>query len=662
MNVRRTSSLLLLAATVITVAAHAQVPATLNDFRVSGTQHGDAHPGAFLEAEHCGACHQVSGQDSSPLPSWRGSKMAHAGRNPLFFAQLATANQDVDQVGYFCLRCHVPKSVVSGTALDIDGSTLTTSDQQGVDCHFCHALANPVYEPGVSPARDEWVLAGLESVPEYYANAMFVLDPDGVRRGTRPDASPYHERELSPFHTRSSLCGTCHDVGNVAVTRQADGSYRYNALDTPTDSEDPWMQFPLERTYTEWKLSAFADGGVDMGGRFGGDGVSVVSTCQDCHMPRTSGQAAAMGPLRHDLRQHDFSGSSVWTLDIIGRYFADDPAVDGDALAAGMARSRAMLGRAVSLEQDQLGGALAVRVFNETGHKLPTGHIEGRRAWLNVRLFDSADQLLAEYGGYDSTSAELQVHSTIVYAMTVGLSDEAAAATGLPAGPTGHMALADTIVRDTRIPPRGYDAATFEAGGAPVVGRAYTDGQYWDEVYFRLPDGAARAEVTAYYQTASRHYIEELRDANQSNHWGDTLHQLWNESGRSPPEVMGRLELSIEPFLRGDFNANGLLDQDDAEALVACFEREDMTGDPCQIGDFTGDGRIQCDDFERLAEHWTDPAPPAHPSACVLGWSAAVPVPVGDGPGGWLVLIVLVLLGGVLRLTTGQLRSAVSPG
>lgn len=642
---------LLLLKLVPAMAGTALVPATLEDFHLSGTQFGDANADAFYESDHCAACHQVSGQDTSPVLSWRGSKMAQAGRNPLFFAQLATANQDVANAGYYCLRCHVPKSIISGNALQLDESGLSQSDRQGVDCHFCHSLADPIYRPDESPLRDLDVLSALESVPEYYANAMFVVDPDGVRRGTRPDASPYHEREISPFHTRSAICGSCHDVGNVAVSRQPDGSYRYNALDTPPDSENPWMQFPLERTYTEWQLSEFADGGVDMGGRFGGDGVSVVSSCQDCHMPRSSGHAAVMGPVRDDLRSHEFAGSSVWTLDIIGRHFAGDPGVDQEALAVGMERSRDMLGRAVTLSLDQGGGVVHVRLFNETGHKLPTGHIEGRRAWLNVRVRNADGQLLADYGGYDPVEALLDSSRTVVYEMTVGLSADASDAIGLPAGPTGHMALADTIVKDTRIPPRGFDRVAFEQAGAPVVGRDYADDQYWDDAYFRLPDGAAQVEATAYYQTATRHYIEELHENNHSDDWGEILYQLWNESGRSPPEIMGQANLAATAFLRADFDLDGSLGPADALAMIACFDTPPGPASRCLIGDLTGDGQVACDDFTALAEHWDLTSPMPHPAACAMGVaSGAWPVPMWSA-GIWTVLMAsLFLLSGWRRI------------
>src|SRR5690606_27146673 len=151
-------------------------------------------------------------------------------------------------------------------------------------------------------------------------------------------------------------------------------------------------------------------------------------------------------------------------------HYPDDPRVDPALVAAARARAVSMLRRTATLELTRDGADLLVRVVNQTGHKIPTGHIEGRRIWLNVRFFDAAGALLAEHGHYDEAEAELDEATTTVYEMRVGLSEDAAAVTGLPAGPTGHMALADTIEKDNRIPPRGFTNAAFEEGGAPVVG------------------------------------------------------------------------------------------------------------------------------------------------------------------------------------------------
>src|SRR5690606_18382476 len=95
--VRRLAALtLLLLVLVLPLRAIADpVPATLRDFHLSGTQVGDANPDAFLPPQQCSSCHADTGSSAEPYASWKGSLMANGGRDPLFFAQLATANQDV---------------------------------------------------------------------------------------------------------------------------------------------------------------------------------------------------------------------------------------------------------------------------------------------------------------------------------------------------------------------------------------------------------------------------------------------------------------------------------------------------------------------------------------------------------------------------------------
>ncbi len=162
-----------------------------------------------------------------------------------------------------------------------------------------------------------------------------------------------------------------------------------------------------------------------------------------------------------------------------------------------------------------------------------------------------------EHGGYNEATATLDEASTTVYEMLVGLSAEAAGVTGHPAGQTSHMALADTIVKDTRIPPRGFANASFNAAGAPAVGMAYADGQYWHERSASLPVGTDRVVATLYYQSLPRSYIEHLREANTTDQWGETLHTLWQQTGRGAPIRMAQASLSLgDVLLRDGFEAD----------------------------------------------------------------------------------------------------------
>lgn len=555
-----TSARRLLLAIGVMLAAPATadpLPMTQLDFKVPGTQVGDVPANHARSASECRVCHGGYSPETEPYSTWAGSLMALGGRDPLFFAQMTTANQDVANVGSYCLRCHVPVAVGTGHVAQANGSTLTAIDQEGVNCHFCHTMVDPQYQTGVSPIEDQAILGALEQVPAFFGNAMFVLDPEDRRRGPRLDAAAPHVTLVSPFHQRSAMCGTCHDVGNVATTRQPDGSWRYNLLNAPAPDANPQGQFPLERTYTEWKLSAFGADGVDMDGRFGGARGDVVSTCQDCHMPTATGRACSWGAVRSDLPSHEFAGAAVQSLDLIVAHTVGDPDIDQSAIAAGRARALSMLQRAADVELSLTGKQVTARVVNHSGHKLPTGHIEGRRVWLNLRFLDPAGGLLHEYGGYDEATATLDEASTMVYEMLVGLSAEAAGVTGHPAGQTSHMALADTIVKDTRIPPRGFANASFNAGGAPAVGIAYADGQYWHERSASLPVGTDRVVATLYYQSLPRSYIEHLREANTTDQWGETLHALWQQTGRGAPIRMAQASLSLgDVLLRDDFEAD----------------------------------------------------------------------------------------------------------
>lgn len=574
------------------------VPMTLEDFQLSGTQVGDVSPAVITTSDTCAACHGNFDAANEPYSTWRGSLMGQAGRDPLFFAQMTTANQDVANVGYFCMRCHVPMTFLTQNAYVTDGSAIDEVDRDGVNCHLCHSMIDPIYKPGISPPQDEGILAALGDGPSFYGNSQFVLDPNGLRRGPYSDAQAGHAFVQSGFHLRSDICGTCHDVGNVAVTRLPDGTYRYNNLNEATPTENLADQFPLERTFTEWKLSAFANGGVDMGGRFGGQGVTTVNTCQDCHMPKATARGCFYGPERTDLARHDFAGASAWVLEIIAKYYEGDPEVDQAAMAEGQAKAVSMVGRSASLELSQECGAVRTRVINESGHKLPTGHIEGRRVWVNVQCYDADDNLIREYGHYNPVTAELDEDSTDIYEMHVGLSDFASFVTGYPPGVTTHMALADVIEKDTRIPPRGFNNAEYASAGAPAVEADYADGQYWDDTEFWLPEDAVRVISTVYYQTVTKHYIEALHAGNHTDHWGETLYQLWLETNKGAPIAIVTAEMAIAPFVRGDGNDDGWVTGGDFRSFFACWNGPlNESNDGCRCGDFDGNNTIDLFDY-----------------------------------------------------------------
>jgi hypothetical protein len=467
---------------------------------------------------------------------------------------MTIANQDAADSGDLCIRCHFPAGWLEGRSVPTDGSALNNNDREGVQCDFCHKLVRPS-SLGVNPypndsdytagtyAQDQSYLASLSVISGWPANGGYVADASNAKRGPFVDTAARHQMFYSPFHQDAALCGTCHDVSNPVFSRQADGTYAPGLLGHRADVDngdfDPAKMFPVERTYSEWRRSEFAAGGVDMGGRFGGNR-RVVSTCQDCHMPDVTGQGANKKgtPVRSDLPLHDFTGGNTFIPLTLAAIWPGE--VDQATLDAGVLRARSLLQRAASLEVfSPEPGALRVRVTNETGHKLPSGYPEGRRIWINVKLFDSIGTLIAETGRYDTSSATLIPDVGLkVYEIKPGISPALAGALGLSPGPSFHFVLNDTVFKDNRIPPRGFTNQAFREIQASPVGYTYSDGQYWDDTDYELPAAASYAEVQLFYQTTSREYVEFLRDENYTDDWGDRFYAAWVDAGRSAPELI----------------------------------------------------------------------------------------------------------------------------
>ena len=530
----------------VTFADGTPVPTTLSDFSLNGTQPNTLdHP--IVDAQSCATCHGLYDAVHEPWTNWAASMMGQAARDPLFHACLTIANQDAAFSGDLCIRCHTPGGWLAGNSTPTDGSALSGVDFQGVSCNFCHRMVDPDYKPGVSPAVDNGIINDLAAPVVNPHSGNFVVDPQDRRRGPF-DMGPdffYHEWLQSPFHQDSAMCATCHDVSNPVYSKQPDGSYALNDLDTPHPTQDKYDMFPVERTYSEWLMSDFATAPIDMGGRFGGNKLEV-SSCQDCHMPDVTAQGCRFEPERPDMPLHSFNGGNTWVLEAIRNLYPDSEThLNDNSVAQSIERAKEMLRRASDMELTAMGSDLNVRIINESGHKLPTGYPEGRRMWINVRFFGASGENLGEHGIYNGLTAELDTSDTKVYEGKMGLDALASAATGKPEGESFHFVLNNTWVKDNRIPPRGFTNAGFEAVQAAPVGASYSDGQHWDDTLYAVPAGAARAEVRLFYQTSSKEYIEFLRDENTTNTTGQVLYDQWALLGKSEPVEMDFEEITF---------------------------------------------------------------------------------------------------------------------
>ena len=563
----------------------------VNNFYLRGTQPGGLEPNheIITAVSDCIVCHS---RDAPIYDEWSGSLMAQAARDPVFYAGLDVANANAPGAGDFCIRCHAPKAWLEGRATPPSGANITAADRDAITCNFCHRMVDPFDVNFDAPAIDYLILLDLGAdapvqswdlgTPAdigFGGSASYVVDPFDRRRGPFPigtgpgeaNCEFYHPEVTyeSPFHRRSELCATCHDVSPPHFSLNATGTgFEFNGFDVRHPDGNKYNMVPAERTFSEWLKSDFAVGsGVDMGGRFGGRGAALVSSCQDCHMPRFPGQGCFLtSSVKADLPHHFFSGAATWQLNAIDALYGDDPPgtlspneVSSAAIDLNIRRNLKMLKCAADLDvslDDSLSPGifqLKVRVINQTGHKLPTGFPEGRRIWVNVRFFDCTDSVnpMMEHGAYDETTGTLVTTDSKVYEMRGGMDDYLAALTNRVAGPHMHFVLTNKVFSDNRIPPRGFTNSGFAAVLASPVAYAYADGQYWDDTYFDIPPYAVGAKVTLYYQATSKAYIEMLRDDNPGFPAPDTAGQraydLWLSSGGLIPVTMAVFPPQTDP-------------------------------------------------------------------------------------------------------------------
>jgi cytochrome c553 len=539
------------------------VGTNISDFFMPGSQDGQS--GNLESPNKCDNCHGGYDQAVEPAFNWRGSMMAQAMRDPLFIACLAIANQDAPESGDLCIRCHAPDGWLNGRSIPTDGSALNNNDRQGVQCDFCHKLVKPS-ELGVNPypgdpdytngtyLADQDYLAELSIIPPQSGNGMYIAHSANAKRGPFTDAAAKHQINYSPFHSESAICGTCHDVSNPVFSKMEDGTYMPNTFGEQSPSFDTYMMLPTERTYSEWKMSDYNTAEGVYSDVFGGN-KTYVSSCQDCHMMDVTGYGANKNgtPLRNDLPLHDMTGGNTFVPDLVAQLYPSE--VDLAALEAGKTRARGMLQNAATLNlnvsETAEGYTADVEIINETGHKLPSGYPEGRRMWINLQAYDIDGVLLFESGAYDAATAELTQEGSKIYEIKLGMSQEVADAANennpghYQAGESFHFVLNNEVLKDNRIPPRGFTNENFNNIQSPVVDYSYADGTHWDNTLYDLPPETFHVKARLFYQTVSKEYIEFLRDENVTNDAGQVLYDLWEAHGKSSPELMNEADVYL---------------------------------------------------------------------------------------------------------------------
>ena len=443
-----TSSMLLAA---VTVPVEVQMP---------GTQPGEV--GNLESPDRCDNCHQSTSPVVNIAHDWRGSMMSHAGRDPIFWATVAIAEQDFDGSGDLCIRCHTMGGWLAGRSTPTDGSALTPADAaEGVSCDTCHKMTNPDNSEHIGVQNTPFIANdGGTPVEGYYGSAQLSVSGASEKLGPYADAVPKHKWDQSLFHRSVDFCGSCHDVSNPVVGDLAANNGAQQPLDPgtfnglldtvanpqPIESKaafnnPPYKYGVVERTFSEYKagllsqtlVSDYSTLPADLqngsiqnaynasllagnGGNYE-DGTTRYFSCQTCHMQAVQGLGANKSgvPTRNDLPSHDLTGGNYWMPEVMQYMDANNSLVLGGSLTAaeisgmndGVLRAKNNLENSAALSVQ--GNTL--KVVNLTGHKLISGYPEGRRMWLNIVWRDSLNNILREDGEYGSLAVSFDVNN-----------------------------------------------------------------------------------------------------------------------------------------------------------------------------------------------------------------------------------------------------------
>lgn len=242
-------------------------------------------------------------------------------------------------------------------------------------------------------------------------NGAFISSPGRTKYGPFNDSySPFHDTAYSELHTKAEFCGMCHNVYH------------------------PFNGLALENTYTEWKEGPYNE----------------TTPCQHCHMTpgvtgfqQNPGRAAPGAPMREHIYTHYFVGGNAMLGELLG-------SEEHERLAIERLRSAATV-EIAEIKRINETVNLQVKVTNSgAGHKIPTGLTEARMIWLDIDVRDGKDKQVFRSGERDNGG--YIDHDAVIY-HTIFVDREG--------NPTDKVWLAEKILSDNRISPKGYSIENY---------------------------------------------------------------------------------------------------------------------------------------------------------------------------------------------------------
>ena len=354
-------------------------------------------------SDRCASCHEEI------FDQWQSSAHRKAAMDPAYdrIVNLLMESKDIEATRY-CEGCHAPITLLTGTLTpggQHSGVKGSPANDEGVTCVSCHSINRVLHTKGV---------ASYEFMPaqpymfEYSDNAIAAFLNQRLIR-MRPEL---HRKNFSADRINSpEVCGTCH------------------AQFMDQDMND-WGWVKMQDEYSDWLNSPYS-------GRSNTGFVSAdVTTCNDCHMPRS----ATSDPSRSAMgisKGHAFAAANTFIPLTTGdpAHLAEvrnflmtnkmrltiDVIDNKDVAQSETFLDETLRTQAIFPDYFYLGQTVKANILvanTGVGHNFPGGTIDINQAWVSIQVTDASGKTILSSG---NVSADGTVDQTAYFYRSVAV-------------------------------------------------------------------------------------------------------------------------------------------------------------------------------------------------------------------------------------------------
>ncbi|MCC6191207.1 MAG: hypothetical protein IT318_19470 [Anaerolineales bacterium] len=343
----------------------------------------------ILAAEFCAQCHEKEYRE------WVSSIHSVTGPDILYETairnnELAHKNRLGKEKTRWCDACHEPVNLLMGEINPLAVVGPSQAATEGTTCVICHTAE------GTDPLAGNGALTLDINDLNRYNEALIMAAPGEHARSMQA-------KTHNPLMGSSDFCGACH-------------------TEIRPSEINGGQPMHLQNTYEEWRDSDYADKNIQ---------------CQDCHMhPDPAAYISELnqtGRIPERIVSHRFVGVNYLLTDsnlpsnlvtfLRGGLPPGDIATDEwkaelleqNRLIRGLLQAAADLSisapESVSPNSE---GALSVTISNSgAGHSLPTGALDQRHIWLEVKATDAAGKVVYHSGWFDEKTGQIDPAAVI---------------------------------------------------------------------------------------------------------------------------------------------------------------------------------------------------------------------------------------------------------